>query len=231
MTDTSRSRLGEGGRVRIWDLPTRLVHWIIAALFAVSWLTAEADWMGWHRLSGYAVLGLVLFRLYWGLAGSTTARFTSFIKGPKAVGAYAQKLFDRQGTSTPGHNPMGGWSVVALLGLLLLQCGLGLFAVDVDGIESGPLTDLVSFATGRSIAHLHSFVFNLLLLLVGVHLAAMVFYLIYKRDNLVAAMIGGFKRLPSENAPELRFVGGWRAVLGFVLAVLIVAAIATRFRF
>jgi len=235
VTDPGRSPVDEGEgesvRVRVWDLPTRLVHWLVAILFAVSWWTAETDRLQWHRLSGYAVLALVLFRLYWGFAGSTTARFAAFLRGPRAFGAYARGLLDRAGGRMAGHNPMGGWSVVGLLGLLILQCGLGLFAVDIDGIESGPLSDLASFETGRAVAHLHGRVFNALLALVGIHLAAVAFYLVYKRDNLVAAMVGGFKHFPRDIEPALRFVGLRRALVGLALAALIVWGIVTRFNF
>jgi cytochrome b len=210
--------------VRIWDLPTRLFHWLIVALFVVSWWTAENDHLDWHMLSGYAILGLVIFRIYWGVAGSETARFATFLKGPRTFFAYAGRLLERPGRATPGHNPMGGWSVVALVFLLLLQVVLGLFAIDVEGLNSGPLDTLVSFDTGRWFAHLHGRVFNLLLILSGLHVAAIMFYWIYKRDNLIEAMITGSKRLPEgESRPHPRFVRLWWAVPGLLAAGLVVA--------
>jgi len=214
-------------RVRVWDLPTRLFHWLVVALFAVSWWTAENDKLEWHRRSGYAILTLILFRIYWGFAGSATARFLSFVRGPKAFLAYAARLLDKGAPATPGHNPMGGWSVLALLLLLLIETCLGLFAIDVDGDEGGPLDNLVSFDTARTIAGWHEAVFNLLLVVVTLHIAAILFYLVYKRENLVAAMFSGAKPLPIAAAPQgLRFVSAWWAVPGLLIAGGIVAWIA-----
>ena len=220
----------EMARVRVWDLPVRLTHWALAALFFCSWLTAEADEIAWHKLSGYAILGLVIFRIYWGFVGGSAARFASFVKGPRAFWNYARSLFDPSAGGMPGHNPMGGWSVLAMLGLLLAQCSLGLFATDVDGIESGPLDDLVDFETGRRIAHWHGLVFDGLLTLVALHVAAILFYALYKRDDLLGAMIHGYKRTP-RGVPAPRFAAiGW-AFGGLLAAGLIVLALTTRFRF
>jgi cytochrome b len=200
--------------VRIWDLPTRLVHWLIVALFAFSWWTAENDHLDWHMLSGYAILG------------SSTARFARFLKGPRAVSDYARHLFERSGASTPGHNPMGGWSVVVLLFLLLLQTVLGLFAIDVDGVNAGPLDTLVSFDTGRWFSHLHGRVFNLLLIFSGLHVAAILFYWLYKRENLIPAMITGFRRFrAADNRPVLEFTRLWWAIPGLLAAGLLVAGV------
>jgi cytochrome b len=210
--------------VRVWDLPTRLFHWLIVVLFAFSWWTAEYDHLDWHMLSGYAILVLVLFRIYWGFVGSSTARFASFLKPPRTLLAYAGRLFERPGRATPGHNPMGGLSVVALVFLLLLQTVLGLFAIDVDGVNAGPLDTLVSFDAGRWFSHQHRKLFNILLVFSGLHVAAILFYWVYKRENLIAAMITGFKRLPEGDAgPDFHFVRLWWAVPGLAAAGLLVA--------
>jgi cytochrome b len=210
--------------VRVWDLPTRLVHWLIVVLLAFSWWTAENDLLDWHMRSGYAILGLVIFRIYWGVAGSQTARFATFLKGPRTFFAYAGRLLERPGRATPGHNPMGGWSVVVLMLLLLLQVVLGLFAIDVEGLNSGPLNTLVSFDTGRWFAHLHGRIFNVLLIFSGLHVAAIMFYWVYKRDNLIPAMITGLKRLPERDSrPHLHFVRLWWTIPGLLAAGLLVA--------
>jgi cytochrome b len=217
--------MGEKVRVRIWDLPIRLFHWLIVVLFAFSWWTAENDALDWHFLSGYAILGLVIFRIYWGFVGSTTARFSTFLKGPKAFLIYAVTLFSR-GKDSVGHNPMGGWSVLVMLLLLLTQTVLGLFAIDVDGVNSGPLDHLVSFDTGRQFAHIHGIVFNLLLGLTGLHLVVILFYVAYKRDNLIGAMVSGRKTLvEGEQASGLRFSPLWWALPGVAVAALIVALV------
>ena len=177
---------------RSWDSPVRLFHWSVVLLVFLSWWTAHERMMDWHRRSGYVMVSLVLFRLLWGVFGSATARFSNFVRGPRMVMDYARHdLFRRTAQAVTGHNPLGGWSVLAMLAALLVQTGLGMFAVDVDGIESGPLSRWVSFETGRSAAHAHSVLFNILLGLIALHVAAVVFYLVYKRTNLIAPMLPG----------------------------------------
>jgi len=207
-------------RVRLWDGPTRLVHWALAILVGVSWWTHEIGRMDWHRWSGYAILGLLVFRIFWGFAGGTTARFASFLKGPGAVAAYARTLL-RPGTAAlPGHNPIGGWSVAAMLLALVAQVVFGLFAVDVDGIESGPFSQYVSFDLGRSFAEWHEISFNILLALIVLHLLAVVFYLVVRRDNLISAMVTG-RRLMASEPRDIRFAPWWMAVLGIVIAAFV----------
>ena len=194
-----------GVRVRIWDAPVRWVHWVMVALLGISWWTADAGKMDYHRFSGYGLLGLLTFRIYWGFAGSSTARFVNFVKGPAAIRAYLRLLparMDARRPAQPGHNPLGALSVLALLTLLASQVVLGLFAVDVDGIESGPLSSRVSFDAGRYCAKLHARNFNLLLAFVILHVAAVLFYLVYKRENLIAGMFHGRRAFPS--APRRR---------------------------
>jgi cytochrome b len=164
--------------------------------------------MDWHIRIGCALLGVVAFRLAWGVFGGATARFSSFVRGPRTVLGYAAKLAtggaDEAGV---GHNPMGGWSVLALLGVMAAEIGLGLFCVDVDGLESGPLADRVSFHAGRAAAHWHTVLFNVLLALIALHLCAIAFYAIVRRDNLVGPMLTGRKRLDAahnETGPALR---------------------------
>lgn len=211
--------------VRIWDSATRLVHWSMVVLVGISWWTAENGELEYHRYSGYALLGLLVFRLYWGFAGSSTARFAEFVRGPRAIWAYLKQLPARvsdHSISTPGHNPLGALSVLALLGLLLAQIGLGLFSVDVDGIESGPLSHMVSFDTGRACAELHETLFDVLLFFIGLHIAAVLFYLIYKRDNLIAAMIHGRRRVARGESVAPSFASLPRLVVGVILAGVVV---------
>jgi len=211
-------------RAKLWDLPTRIFHWMLAGLILTAWLTAGRQW-AWHRWSGYAVLGLIVFRLYWGLVGGSTARFVNFVKGPRATLAYLRALPGREAKDSPGHNPLGALSMVALLVLIPLQAGLGLFAVDIDGLESGPLSYLVDFDTGRLCAEWHELSFRVLQGLIALHLAAVAFYLIYKRQNLVAAMITGRGRFSGE-APQVRFAPAWRAAVGVMLAVAVAYVLA-----
>ena len=167
--------------------------------------------MDWHRRFGLTMLGLVTFRLYWGVAGTQTARFSSFVKGPNAIAAYIRKL-KRPYSPAPGHNPLGALSVLALIAALVLQVTAGLFAVDVDGLESGPLSHLVSFDQGRAAAEFHETVFNILIALIVLHVAALIFYRVRLQTNLVTAMITG-RRANSEPGhdgpfPLVRFIIG-----------------------
>lgn len=213
-------------RTRVWDLPTRLVHWLFVIGVAFSWWTVETGRMEWHRWSGYALLGVVLFRVYWGFAGGSTARFGNFVRGPRAIGSYLRGTWQ----AMPGHNPLGALSVVALLGVLLLQIVLGLFAVDVDGIESGPLSLYVSFETGRVCAEWHDVVFSVLQALILLHIVAVLYYLLFKRQNLVGAMITGKRVFDGEMAP-MTTASLWRLVIGVALATAITWAVSQAFQF
>jgi len=189
---------------RVWDLPVRLVHWVLAALIPFSWWAAKSDHLPWHRLSGYTILGLLVFRLIWGVAGSSTARFGAFLKGPRAVAAYLRG----EGAPAAGHNPLGGWSVAAMLVVLATQVGLGLFSVDEDGLEAGPLAKFVSFDTGRAIAHIHHLVFWALAGLVALHLGAIGVYAIRGRNLLKPMITGDAELAPGAEAPGL--AAPWR---------------------
>ena len=204
--------------VRVWDLPTRLFHWLLVILFGVSWWSAENRAMEWHVLSGTVLLGLVFFRLIWGLVGGSTARFASFVRRPRRVAAYLRG----SETAALGHNPLGGYSVIAMLLLLCVQIGTGLFATDIDGLDSGPLAYLVSFDQGRSAAEVHDAAFNVLLTLVGLHVLAIAFYVVIRRRNLVRPMVTGTRR--DEHCPEGALVPARPLVL--VLAALAAAGLA-----
>lgn len=201
----------------LWDLPLRIVHWSLALLLPALWWTHRAGKMDLHQTLGYVTLGLLIFRIYWGFAGGSTARFRNFLKGPRAILSYLRILRGDRGEPVVGHNPLGGWSALALLGLLALQVGLGLIAIDEDGIVSGPLADLVSFETSESARDWHERIFNVLLGLVALHVAAILFYLLFKRDNLIGPMLSGRKRLPAAARPP-SFVPAWRAAVGLLLA-------------
>lgn len=217
-----------GVPARLWDAPTRLVHWALVGLIGVCWWAADVGRLDWHRWSGYGVLGLLIFRLIWGFAGSGSARFASFVKGPAATLAYLRTLPSRTPSEKPGHNPLGALSVLAILAALIVQVVTGLFAVDVDGLESGPLSDRVDFETGRTLALWHHWSFWALEALVVLHLAAVAFYLVYKRANLVGPMITGRGRFPSD--PGLSFAPRWRAALAAAVALAVVWWVAKGLR-
>jgi cytochrome b len=148
------------------------------------------------------LLAVVIFRLIWGFVGGSTARFADFLRGPRAIGAYVGDLVrGRMDNVVIGHNPLGGWSVAAMLALLAAELTLGLFTVDVDGDQPGPLARFISFDQGRMVAGWHHWLFNGLLALIGLHLAAIVFYAVVKRDNLVGPMLTGAKSHAGDPAP------------------------------
>ena len=216
--------------LRIWDLPTRLVHWLFVAGVAFGWWTAETGRLEWHRWSGYTMLGLVLFRVYWGFFGSSTARFRGFVRGPRAIRDYLRGNW----IAAPGHNPLGALSVLGLLGLLTLQISLGLFAVDVDGIESGPLSLYVSFETGRVCAEWHEVVFNVLIAFIAVHVLAVLYYVLFKKHGLVRAMVTGKRALPAPVGAQMAPMapGSVPSLLfGVVLAAGITWAVSQAFKF
>jgi cytochrome b len=170
-----------------------------------------------------------LMRLYWGVVGSSTARFSSFVRGPRAILDYARNLLRRDGQSVPGHNPLGALSVILMLGLVLAVVVLGLFAVDVDGLYSGPLSSYVSFREGRHMAHLHYKIFNYLLAVIALHLLAVAFYLVHKRHNLLLAMISGRRKASAGAGEDLKSAPWWRFILGAGIVSLLVWLVTAGF--
>jgi len=170
----------------VWDVPTRLFHWLLVINFLVSWVSFELARMQVHLYAGYTMLALVLFRIVWGFLGSHHSRFSDFVRGPGAAMRYL-----RDGISpTPGHNPLGGWSVLALLGLLMVQAISGLFNADTEGTRA-PYHHLLSEEQGNWVGLIHQLVFDALLVLVALHLLAIAFHTRYKNEPLLAAMIRG----------------------------------------
>ncbi|WP_135077749.1 cytochrome b/b6 domain-containing protein [Terasakiella sp. SH-1] len=188
-------------KIPTWDLPTRLFHWTLVALFINAYLTFEFGDvnMTYHMWNGYAILTLCLYRLLWGLFGSNTARFSDFIKGPKAVFTYLMSLKDPMPQKFLGHNPVGGLMVIALLLLLLGQGSMGLFTTD-EIIVEGPLVFLASSDMVSLAGTLHRLGFWVILACVALHVSAALFYLIFKKENLIRAMVTGNK--DAEIVPE-----------------------------
>lgn len=208
--------------VRVWDLPTRLFHWALVLLIGLQYATGSyrvLD-MRWHYWLGYATLALVAFRVMWGFAGSQTSQFTDFLRGPVTVLRYVRAYFFKNPQSAIGHNPLGGWSVLAMLFCLLVQAVTGLFSSD-EISDQGPLAEHVAAKTMRLMTRLHGWNQNLLLLLIALHVLAVVMYLLIKHDNLILPMLTGRKTLAL--VPRLRFVSAWWALL---LLVLCLAAVA-----
>lgn len=178
----------------IWDIPTRLFHWLLVASLVAQYVTAELmnDAMQWHFYFGYFTLGLIIFRIIWGFVGSDYARFSQFIHGPGAVTGYVKTLFQKDSHAHAGHNPLGGWVVIIMLALVLVQAVSGLFMTD-DVFLDGPWRGAVEEATLDTMSFLHNNVFNILLAVIALHVAAIGFYAVYKKQKLAPAMVHGKK--------------------------------------
>jgi len=227
------SALADSTDLRVWDLPVRLLHWLLVIGIGVCWWTGVHNELEYHLWSGYAILWIVLMRLYWGLVGSSTARFVNFVRGPKAILDYASTLHRRDTPHAHGHNALGAISIILMLGLVLAVVVLGLFAVDVDGLYSGPLSLYVTFKHGRRLAHQHYYWFTILLWVIAVHLAAVIFYFLYKRQNLIGPMIHGKRRVDAAEAvdADMMIAPLWRFVIGAVIITVIVYAVSVGFYF
>lgn len=211
-------RSGEGKRL-VWDLPLRLFHWGIVACFAGAWTTAElgVEWFAWHKRFGYALIVLVAFRIAWGFVGPEHARFASFVRGPGAVAAYLRALASREPAPTVGHSPLGALAVLAMLALLAVQGITGLFANDAI-FNNGPLYGYVTSEMSDRLTDVHHGNFEFLLALIGLHLAAIAVYAVWKRVDLVRPMITG--RKPEAGLPPGAGLPGQRIGLAVVLVAL-----------
>jgi cytochrome b len=180
------------GRIPIWDVPVRLFHWVLALLVVFSFVTGKVGgyWLEWHMRSGFCILTLLAFRIAWGIVGSDTARFTQFVRGPAAGLAYAREVIAKRKPVVLGHNPLGGWMVVAMLALLATQAFSGLF-VDDEISTQGPLAVKVSNAFVSRMSTLHHFNSWLVAGAVVLHVSAIAYYYWGLGSNLVAPMLHG----------------------------------------
>jgi len=180
--------------IRVWDLPTRLFHWVLVVLVCFSVISAHigGNWLDWHMRSGYCILTLLAFRIMWGFAGSHHARFANFVRPPAAVLAYLRQMRDGSAPAQAGHNPLGALSVIAMLLALLLQASTGLFSNDSISSE-GPLAKQVSQATSDRLSAIHEANQYVIYLLVALHLGAIAYYFFAKRENLIVPMFTGDK--------------------------------------
>ncbi len=212
--------------VRVWDLPTRLFHWLLALAMVGSVVSAKigGNAMLWHFRFGYLVLGLVLFRLVWGLVGGRWSRFVSFIYAPTTVLRYLRGQSQTNEHLDVGHNPLGSFSVLALLGFLAVQLSTGLVADD-EIANIGPLNRFVSSDSAKLATSWHKEYGQwILLTLVALHVLAIVFYHVVKKQKLVQPMLVGDKLLPP-GTPASRD-GTAQRLLALVLALASGAVVA-----
>jgi cytochrome b len=201
-------------RQPVWDLPVRLFHWTLAALILFSWWSVHNHHTDWHIWSGCAILTLLIFRLLWGFVGSSTARFSSFVRGPRAIARYWRGTW--RGI---GHNPLGALSVVALLAAVAMQVGLGLFSEDEDGLYMGPLAQLISVDASDRARDLHEAWFNVVLAVIALHLVAILYYRARGR-KLTLPMITGRAEL-EPGAEPMRPGKWWVALICLALGIAI----------
>jgi cytochrome b len=212
--------------MRVWDAPTRLFHWVLVLLIGTSWLTQYENWMGWHKLSGYTILTLLLFRLAWGFVGSETSRFTRFLKSPTVALHHLARINRREADVEIGHNAAGGWMVLLMLLLLLVQAITGLFSND-DIATEGPLRNLISKPQSDWFSHIHSVNFVLIEIAIVLHVLAISAYAVLKKQNLVRPMVTGKKRLPGAmRAPRMA-----SPILAVLLLILAAGAVAALVRY
>lgn len=204
----------------VWDLPVRIVHWLIVLAVAGSWAThyAGVEWFGWHRRLGYAVLVLAAFRVAWGFVGTRHARFGNFLRGPRAIVRY---LRGREAAPSVGHNPLGALGVVALLGVLLLQASTGVFAND-EIMNAGPFYGWIDPALSNRLTTLHRLSSDAMLVLIALHVLAVAWHVLGRRRPLLRAMLTG--RKPVADVPAEQAIAGSRS--GFALAIVAVLAAA-----
>ena len=209
----------------VWDLPVRVTHWALVLAVGGCWAThyAGVEWFTWHRRLGYTVLVLVAFRILWGFVGTRHARFASFVRGPRMLLAYLRE----RGPATVGHNPLGALSVIALLALLLLQAGTGLFAND-EIMNMGPFYGWIAPELSNRITSLHRASSEWQLVLIGLHVAAVAYYVRVHRQPLVNAMITG--RKPAAEVPAAETITGSRVLLACVIVALLAIALAIAVR-
>jgi cytochrome b len=211
-----RSHHSSEASVLVWDVPTRLFHWMLVLLVALAWVTGEAEgsMFAVHKLAGYGVAVLLVFRVIWGFAGSRHSRFSDFVRPWREVFAHIKGMFRLRPARTLGHNPLGGWMALVLLLVLEAQVGTGLFASD-DGL-GGPLAGTVAAGTAHAIAELHEGLSGALLGLIGLHVVGVLVESLLTRDNLVRAMITGRKAVTpgeAEAGQSAAVAPGWLAAL------------------
>jgi cytochrome b len=203
--------------LRIWDLPTRIFHWLLVLAVAGAVLTGElaGDLFVWHGRFGVVILGLLIFRLVWGVAGSTYVRFSHFIPSARTIREYRNGAW-----RGAGHNPLGALSVLGMLLFLLLQAGTGLFANNHESGFKGPLFDLVGKALSHDFSEIHEFLFNITLALLILHVAAIAYYVrIKKKMSLVPAMITGNAEVDDDSAQPAHDGSPLALIVALALAV------------
>jgi cytochrome b len=209
----------------VWDLPLRLFHWLLVLCTCASYATAKAgfNWTKYHFWIGYVTLGLVAFRIIWGFVGPRHARFSNFIAGPSRLVAYMRTLFKRDSPPTMGHNPLGGLVVILMLLMLGAQATTGLFLIDNTEVWTAPYYPAVSGETSSAMGRFHHLNFDVLLWVISLHVLAIIYYKVFKRQSLVLPMITG--RKSAQLVPAQQAIENSQLLKALVVAALCAAAV------
>ncbi|XOV77434.1 MAG: cytochrome b/b6 domain-containing protein [Aestuariibacter sp.] len=201
----------------IWDIYTRIFHWLLVVCIGLQWLTGElgGSWMNWHAYVGYFTLGLILFRLIWGLVGADYARFKRFFPGFDDI----KQCVRGENRTYLSHNPLGAVMVFALLLIILIQAISGLFSSD-DVFFDGPLRSLANEQWQQLADKIHHNGFTVIQILAAVHIIAAFYYLFGKKQNLISPLFHGYKNTEQDRSIKHQY--HWRALL---IALLVAAAI------
>jgi len=217
--------------IRVWDFSVRAFHWLLVVLVTTSLISGNlgGNAIEWHERSGIAIVTLLLFRWIWGVVGSTTARFSHFLHGPSDVIGFLKTLFGNRPDHRAGHNPIGGWMVLILLLTLTVQVTTGLFGND-DIFFDGPLAHLITKHSSDLAITIHRYGAVVLISLIGIHITAVLFHVIVRRESLIRAMFTGKRAWPDGlTRPELHFTTPWLAPALLLLAIASVAALLWKF--
>lgn len=229
MTDTHGSARSNAdpSTVRAWDGPTRLFHWMLVTLIVMAYVSRHYGDAGlvWHKWNGYGILVLVVWRILWGVLGSSTSRFVQFAYWPWTAARYGIDFLLRRPRHFLGHNPLGGTVVFVLLGMVGAIGALGLFSYDDHtSLVGGPLSGKVSDEAWAFATRWHLRLFDLLLWVIGLHIAANIAYLVWKGENLVGAMFTGRKQrrhYEDQNEAKLASVGLALVCLGIAVTMVL----------
>lgn len=218
--------MSTGNRVKVWDPLVRVFHWTLVAAFTIAYFTDDEELLLPHVWAGYAIIGLLLFRLLWGFVGTAHARFSDFVYAPSVAIAFVKDTFKRQSKRYLGHNPAGGWMIILLLIMLTLISVTGLLLYGADE-HAGPLAGVMA-GTGKDMEELleglHEFFANFTVFLVAIHLTGVIMESMLHKENLVRAMVTGWKRSEGgEPVAAAKMGGKGAAVVGGIFAVTLAA--------
>jgi cytochrome b len=215
---TSNDTPANGQRIRIWDIWVRLFHWslVVAVVFLIISGTTGWQFFEWHRSAGEFVLALLLFRICWGVVGSSNAKLVSLLSNPLRSLAHLGHLAKGHPAPERGHNAAGGWAVLIMLALLTFQALSGLFIADEDELLEGAFYGALSSDISDQLLYLHHLNGDILKVVLGVHILMIALYAIRASQNLVTPMISGWMKWPANlQPPEVFFQRWW---IGLLLA-------------